>query len=131
MESTPEWGDSAVRCRRCLAVRDETIRKRNRNNRQRGSSFERQVAKQLGGRRTGPLGGRDDVTTEMFSIQTKRQQRFSLIEARAYLGDLRRTYPTRIPLVVHALPGERGGVVIIDLQDWVDLHGPEGTKEAA
>lgn len=41
-------------------------------------------------------------------------------------ADLRRTYPTRVPLVVHALPGERGGVVILMLEDWTSLHGSEG-----
>ena len=30
---------------------------------------------------------------------------------------MRRTYPTRTPLVVHALPGERGGVVIYGRSD--------------
>lgn len=30
------------------------------------------------------------------------------------------------PLHVHALPGERGGVVILMLEDWTSLHGSEG-----
>jgi hypothetical protein len=127
-DEEPEWFTSCVRCGK---VRDEAVVKRNRRNRQRGSSFERTVAKALGGRRTGPLGGRDDVMVgEMFSIQTKRAQRFSLTEARTYLDDLRRTYPTRTPIVVHALPGERGGVVILSLADWSLLHGSDGTEAA-
>ena len=116
-------------CGRCGKVRDEAVAIRNKRNRKRGSSFERTVAKQLGGRRTGPLGGRDDVMVgEMFSIQTKRAQQFSLNEARSYLDDLRRTYPTRTPIVVHALPGERGGVVVLSLADWALLHGSDGRE---
>lgn len=116
-----------VSCARCGKVRDEAVAKRNKRNRQRGGAFERTVAEKLGGRKTGPLGGRDDVMVgELFAIQTKRAQRFALTEARTYLADLRRTYPTRTPLVVHALPGERGGVVILDLESWVELHGKDG-----
>lgn len=119
-------------CVRCGKVRDEAIARRNKRNRQRGGSFERTVAKALGGRKTGPLGGRDDVMVgELFSVQTKRAQRFGLTEARTYLDDLRRTYPTRTPLVVHALPGERGGVVILTFADWRSLHGSDGTEGAA
>lgn len=118
-----EWSE----CQRCGKVRNEAVAKRNKRNRQRGGAFERTVAKKLGGRKTGPLGGRDDVMVgELFAIQTKRAQRFALTEARVYLADLRRTYPTRTPLVVHALPGERGGVVILDLESWISLHGKDG-----
>ena len=126
------WTSSRNQCSRCHKFRDEAIAKRNRRNRQRGGAFERTVAKQLGGRKTGPLGGRDDVMVGgLFAIQTKRAQRFALTEARTYLDDLRRTYPTRTPLVVHALPGERGGVVILTLADWVSLHGSDGQEEAS
>lgn len=111
-------------CNLCGAHRDDEAKTRNRRNRQRGASFERKVAKQLGGRRTGPLGGRDDVMVSDFAaVQTKRTQRLSMTEVRRYLDDLQRTYPTRVPLVIHALPGERDGVVILPLSAWVDLHG--------
>jgi hypothetical protein len=100
-------------------------KRRNRRNRLNGGAFERRTAKLYGGRRTGPLLGRDDVVTDsMFAIQTKRAQRFGLPEARQYLADLRGALPTLTPIVVHALPGERFGVVIIGEKDWLDLHGP-------
>jgi hypothetical protein len=119
-----------VHCRSCFKPRDEAVVKRNRRNRQRGGAFERQVAKEFGGRRTGPLLGRDDVVTDsMFAIQTKRSLRLSLNEARTYLTDLRRTFPARTPLVVHALPGERDGVVILTKRDWLELHGPPDDVE--
>lgn len=119
-----DWPDGI--CRRCGKVRDETVTRRNRNNRARGGRYEAAIAKKLGGRKTGPLGGRDDVMVGgMFAVQTKRAARFALTEARVYLADLRRTYPTRTPIVVHGLPGERGGVVIVSLEDWVALHGTD------
>jgi hypothetical protein len=116
----PEW-----HCKHCPAVRDEAVVRRNRNNRQRGSTFERSVAKQLGGRRTGPLGGRDDVMVGQFAaIQTKKDGSLSLNGARAYLDDLARTYPERVPLVVHARPGPKPDpVVILPLSWWRELHG--------
>ena len=119
-----------VSCLRCGKVRDEAVVKRNRRNRQRGGAYELAVAKRLGGRKTGPLGGRDDVIVgEMFAAQTKRALRFSLAEARTYLADLRRTFPTRTPMVVHAFPGERGGgVVVVTLNDWLALHGPDAQE---
>ncbi len=115
-------------CARCSRCRDEAAAKRNRNNRQRGSAFERSVAKQMGGRRTGPLGGRDDVIVGQFAaVQTKKTARLSLNEARVYLDDLATTYPDRVPLVVHAEPGrDRDAVVILPLAVWVSLHGSEG-----
>jgi hypothetical protein len=128
---TPVLDDRHVwTCARCGQIRDETARRRNRNNRQRGSKFELTVAKQLGGRKTGPLGGRDDVMVGQFAaIQTKKTLRLSLTEARAYLADLRRTFPDRVPLVVHALPGHNADpIVILPLDVWRDLHGKDGTE---
>jgi len=129
-----QWQETATyaQCIRCGRRRDESTVRRNRRNRQNGASLERAVAKDYGGRRTGPLGGRGDVMVgQMFSIQTKRALRLSLNEARVYLADLARTYPDRIPVVIHALPGERGGVVIWRREDHVALHGADGIKEGA
>lgn len=127
--SAPLDGECAVRgavCLRCGKVRDEAVVKRNRNNRKRGSSFERDVAKQLGGRRTGPLGGRDDVMVDNFcAVQTKKDTSLSLNKARLYLTDLGRTFPDRVPLVIHANPGRNPEpVVILPLATWLALHGP-------
>lgn len=109
-------------CTRCWKRLDPAIKRRNKNNRQRGANFERTVAKQLGGRRTGPLGGRDDVVGEMFAAQTKKTINFSVRQARAYLDDLGRIYPARIPIVVHAEPGrDRDAVVIVRMSDWIDM----------
>jgi hypothetical protein len=124
--------ESEVVCVYCPAIRDETRKRLNKNNRARGATFERTVAKALGGRRTGPLGGRDDVVGDTVVVQTKKTINFSVRQARAYLDDLSRTYPTRTALVVHAEPGrDREAVVILRLNDWLALHGPDGLKETA
>ena len=123
----------ATSCRQCGRVRDETRRRRNRGNKQRGAAFERTVAKALGGRRTGPLGGRDDVVVgTTLAVQTKKDLSLSLNKARTYLDDLTRTFPGRTALVIHSKPG-RGGqpVVILTLNDWVALHGQDGMNEGA
>jgi hypothetical protein len=126
------WDRPIYLCSRCPARRDESRKRRNKNNRARGATFERTVAKALGGRRTGPLGGRDDVVGETVAVQTKKTINFSVRQARLYLDDLSRTYPTRTALVVHAEPGrDREAVVILRLSDWLALHGPDGLKETA
>lgn len=119
-------------CRLCGVIRDEVRRRRNRGNKARGAAFERTVAKALGGRRTGPLGGRDDVVGENFAAQTKKTINFSVRQARAYLDDLARIYPTRTALVIHAEPGkDREAIVVLRLSDWQAWHGPDavGTQD--
>ena len=116
-------------CSRCGKKRDEVVRRRNRGNKNRGATFERTVAVKLGGRRTGPLGGRDDVVGDNFAAQTKKTINFSVRQARTYLDDLSRTYPTRTALVIHAEPGkDREAVVVLRLADWILWHGPDAVS---
>jgi hypothetical protein len=123
-----DWPCTVVRLLDDLDAAHSSARTtRNRRAKGRGASFERKVAGLYGGRRTGPLLGRDDVTVgEVFAIQTKRALRLSLNEARQYLDDLAGL--ARIPVVIHALPGERGGVVIWRLSDHVAMHGNDAIK---
>lgn len=126
VEFQPEGGGVIDMCSRCDAIKNPAVTRRNRNNRQRGGANERTVAKRHGGRRTGPLGGRDDVVVaEKFVIQSKRTLRLSLNECRTYLTDLARIYPTKTPYVTHHLPRERDGLVIIRESDWLAWHGPD------
>ena len=122
-----------MKCRNCPAIRDEAVKRRNRANRARGANFERSVAKVLGGRRTGPLGGRDDVVVgNTIAVQTKKDMSLSLNKARTYLADLSRTFPGRTALVIHARPGrDAQPVVILSLNDWLALHGQDGMEEPA
>jgi len=124
MEGEVYHEPNVVHCRSCFKARDEVRRRRNRGNKQRGAAFERTVAKALGGRRTGPLGGRDDVVGENFAAQTKKTINFSGRQARAYLDDLARIYPTRTALVIHAEPGkDREAIVVLRLSDWQARQG--------
>ena len=131
-----DYGDELAEwCPGCGRLKADivAITRRNRGNKNRGASFERTVAKALGGRRTGPLGGRDDVVVgTTLAVQTKKDLSLSLNKARTYLDDLTRTFPGRTALVIHSKPG-RGGqpVVILALNDWVALHGQDGINEGA
>lgn len=109
---------------------DPDIRRRNRNNKGRGTAFERFIAKRYGGRRTGPLLGKDDVVVGNFAaIQTKKTINFSMSQARQYLTDLTVAFPDHVALVIHSAPGDnRGAVVVLWEKEWFALHGPEGEK---
>lgn len=99
---------------------------RNRRNKNRGADFERWVARRLGGRRTGPLGGKDDVIVgDTLAVQCKKVARgISLLKARLYLDALRITFPTRTPIVVWAEPGDnKNALVILSLADFEALYG--------
>lgn len=103
------------------------ISTRNRRSKARGGAFERWVAHQLGGRRTGPLGGKDDVVVgELFAVQCKKTIRPIYRPAiRRYLDALRLAFPTCTPMLAHAHPGDnRHATLTLYWQDWLDLHGP-------
>lgn len=122
---------TVVRCVRCPAIRDETRARRGKSARQRGNAYERELAKKLGGKRTGMYGGPDDVTvSELFVIQSKVRKAWPQWMADE-LAKLPRT-GGRIPLLVVAnAPGSafrRRALVVVDLADWISLHGPTITE---
>jgi hypothetical protein len=105
---------------------------RNRRNKARGHSFERWVVEQFrrivpDTRRTGPLGGKDDVIVgALWAVQCKKTGRPVYRPAiRRYLDALRLLFPTRIPMVAYARPGNnRAATLTLYEGDWADLHGP-------
>jgi hypothetical protein len=120
---TPEEGE---KCRRCGRLRDVLVSRRARNNRSRGNSIERSVAASLGMRRVGQYGGPDDARGSLFNAQVKSGK----------------SYPERLHRWLKAVPvaagqvailvitdapgpghGRRRGLVVLDLDDWRDLHG--------
>lgn len=131
-----DWYDIALgdqlitTCRRCGRVRDDATARRGRTNRSRGNAIERDVAKRLGMRRVGQYGGPDDARGSLFAAQVKSGK----------------SYPERLHAWLHAVPVDAGqvailvvtdapgpghkrrGLVVLDLDDWVDLHG-EGATE--
>lgn len=104
-----------------------SISTRNRRNKARGGAFERWVAAQFGGRRTGPLLGKDDVVVgEAFAIQCKKTIRPIYRPAiRRYLDALRLAFPTSTAVLAYARPGDnRHATLTLYEQDWLALHGP-------
>lgn len=126
-----EGGEQTYRgpltCSRCGVVKDEARSRRGKSARQRGNAYERELAKKLGGKRTGMYGGPDDVTvSDLFVIQSKVRKAWPQWMADE-LAKLPRT-GGRVPLLVVAnAPGSSGrrkALVVVELGDWISLHGP-------
>lgn len=119
-------------CRRCNKPKDDLAARRGKNNRARGNAIEREVGKSLGLRRVGQFGGPTDLgeTGDMFAVQVKSGGSFSerfwqWLKAVPVAAD-----QTAI-LVVTDAPGpghKRRAVVVVDLTDWVLLHGKDGLR---
>ena len=117
---------SRIVCQRCGKVRDDATSRRGRTNRSRGNSIERDIGKQLGLRRVGQFGGPDDLSGEMFAAQVKSGGAFS-----ERWWSWLRAVPVNAGqtplLVVTDAPGpghRRRAVVVIEIGDWIALHGP-------
>jgi len=118
--------DVLAKCLRCGKVRDDVLVRRGRTNRSRGNSIERDIGKQLGLRRVGQFGGPDDLSGEMFAAQVKSGGAFS-----ERWWSWLRAVPVNAGqtplLVVTDAPGpghRRRAVVVIEIGDWIALHGP-------
>lgn len=113
-------------CHSCGAVQDPVKSRRGRQSRRHGNDYERELAAKLGGKRTGMYGGPDDVMVSgMFAIQSKVGLRFPGW-MHAELQKLRGSGLTPL-LVVADSPGpgrRRRALVVLELDDWRDLHGP-------
>ncbi len=132
-DSRPGIASGTVICDRCERPRDELIARRGRTNRSRGNAIEREVGRQLGLRRVGQFGGPDDLSGEMFAAQVKSGGAFP-----ERLWSWLRAVPVnggQTPLlVVTDAPGpghRRRAVVVLDITDWVALHGPQQREESA
>ena len=93
-----------------------------KRNRQRGKEAEREIARIMGGKRIGTMCG-EDVEHPIFSIEVKSRQRFAPL---AWLKQARgHCPPNKTPLVIIHERGKQyiNSVVLIDLADWIDLHG--------
>ena len=113
-------------CARCGVIRDETTARRGKNNRSRGNAIEREIGKRLGLRRVGQYGGPDDLSGELFAAQVKSGGAFP-----ERLWSWLKAVPVNAGqtplLVVTDAPGpgrKRRAVVVLDIDDWLDLHGP-------
>jgi hypothetical protein len=128
----PRRSRMADGCGLCGKVLSPILARRGRNNRQRGNAIEREVGKRLGLKRVGQYGGPDDLTGDLFAVQVKSGLAFP-----ERLWAWLRAVPTRAGqtalLVVTDAPGpgkRRRAVVVLDLDEWTALHGPEVERAA-
>ena len=104
---------------------------RGKRARQRGNSFEREVASRLNGKRTGQYGGKTDVETEMFVIQCKVGLSYpSRLDK--WLRELTPKADQLAVLVVGDSPGagvRRSALAVIDFEDFVQWFGKGENSE--
>lgn len=87
------------------------------NNRSRGKSAERSVAKALGGKRVGVLCG-EDIQHDTLSVEVKSRQTFV---ASGWMSQACRNCPEgKTPIVVVHVHGKRhdGDMVIVRMEDF-------------
>ena len=95
--------------------------RRGKNNLRRGKSYERSVAKALGGVRTGMFGGKDDVQHALLAVQAKNGKAYP-----ERLDRWLRCIPTKDgqiqALVIGDAPGagnRRREIIVMDLTDFI------------
>jgi hypothetical protein len=117
-------------CDRCGHVQDPVASRRGKNNRSRGNAIERDMGKKLGLRRVGQFGGPDDLAGDLFAAQVKSGGAFP-----ERLWGWLKQVPVKAGqvalLVVADAPGpghRRRGLVVIDLEDWAQLHGRDSDE---
>ncbi len=104
---------------------------RGKRARQRGNSFEREVAARLNGKRTGMYGGKNDVEAGSFVIQCKVGLSYPE-RLDKWLRELNPKADQLAVLVVGDSPGagtRRRALAIIDFDDFVQWYGKENQDE--
>lgn len=116
-----------------LAIQEANAERSSRGKRarQRGNSFEREVAARLNGKRTGMFGGKNDVEAGYFVIQCKVGLSYPE-RLDKWLRELNPKADQLAVLVVGDSPGagtRRRALAIIDFDDFVQHYGKEETSE--
>lgn len=91
-------------------------------NRDRGKANEKALAKRLGGKRVGVMGG-EDVQTSDFSVEAKARQAFV---GEKWMAQAERNCPEgKTPIVIVHLHRKRHGedIVMIRLNEWEAWNG--------
>lgn len=118
--------EGGIACGRCGRELDETRIRRGRTSRNRGNAIEREVGHRMGLTRVGQYGGPDDLSGDLFRVQVKSGGAFPERLWAWLRGVPANAGQTRL-LVVTDAPGpgrRRRAVVVVDLDDWIALHGP-------
>ena len=116
-----------------LAIDDANAERSRRGARarQRGNSFEREVAARMNGTRTGMYGGKNDVEARHFVIQCKVGLSYPE-RLDKWLRELNPKADQLAVLVVGDSPGagtRRRALAIIDFDDFVQHYGKETSDE--
>jgi hypothetical protein len=104
---------------------DPTKSRRGKNARNRGNSFEREVAKRLNGTRIGWAGGPSDVSTGIYDIQCKVGGSYSE-RIDGWLRKIPFRYEKLRGVVMGDSPGpgvKRRAVIVFDLDEFIDYFG--------
>lgn len=116
-----EWTE----CLRCGKQKDPAVSRRGRLNKNRGNAIEREIGKKLGMSRTGQFGGKDDLSSPLFKAQVKSGGYFSERQW-GWLKSVPVQAGQTALLIIADTPGPgkpRRAMVLLDLDDWRDLHG--------
>lgn len=110
-----------------IDLKNEERSRRGKRARNRGNSFEREVAKRLNGQRVGQFGGKTDVATDWIAVQCKVGGSYS----ERYDGWLRSISvkgDQLAALVVGDSPGvggRRRTMIVLDLDDFIAWFGKD------
>ena len=109
-----------------LAVRS----KRGKRARQRGNSFEREVAGRLGAKRVGQFGGKQDVANDWIAIQCKVGGSYP-----ERIDGWLRTIPVKADQLAAVVLGDSPGpggrrrtMIVLDLDDFIAWFGKESKE---
>lgn len=114
-------------CRWCFKVKDPAAIRRGKNNRSRGLAIQREVNRRAGLDNIPYNAENHDGRSAMFASEVKSGGSFSERYWKWLKGVPAGADQTSI-LIVADTPGpgtRRRAIVVLDLDDWADLHGPE------
>ena len=98
--------------------------KRGKRARNKGNSFEREVAEKIGGVRVGQYGGKTDVQSDWIAIQCKVGNGSYSERYDGWLRSVKGNSSQIAALVVGDAPGpgtKRRSMIILDFEDFIDL----------
>jgi hypothetical protein len=110
---------------------DPAKSRRGKNARNRGNSFEREVAAKLNGRRVGWAGGPTDVSTGVYDVQCKVGGSYPERIDR-WLRGVPFRYEKLRAVVLGDSPGagtKRRALIVFDFEEFVDFFGDTETTE--
>lgn len=109
-----------------LDIEQQNKAKRGKRARNKGNSFERDVAEKIGGIRVGQYGGKTDVQADWIAIQCKVGNGSYSERYDGWLRSVKGNATQIVALVVGDAPGagtRRRTMIVLDFEDFCDLMG--------